>query len=134
MSNKIETIGLSEYIEKVKQDLKQFSVTDKDKWLLIDEIEIEFSVVATKEGGGSGKFSFKLGVPTIGETGVELGGEGKLGRERVQTVRLKLSPLLDKAQIIEELPPEELDKIRKNIKHSGIRGGNDDAVTGKDRA
>lgn len=129
----IETIGLAEYIDKVKQDLKQFSVDEKDKWLAIDEIEIEFSVVATREAGGSGKFSFKLGVPMIGETGVELGGEGKLGREKVQTVRIKLSPLLDKAQIVAGLSDEEVIGIKGNILANGVRSG-DDTATGKDRA
>ena len=133
MTDKIETIGLAEYIDKVKQDLKQFSVDDKDKWLVIEEIEIEFSVVATKEGGGSGKLSFKLGVPMVGETGVEVGGEGKLGREKVQTVRLKLSPLLDKAQIIEALSEEQKIDITDTTLASGIRSGGSEA-TGKDRA
>ncbi len=132
MTNNIETIGLAEYIDRIKQDLKQFAA-DEEKWLAIDEIEIEFSVVATKEGGGSGKFSFKLGVPTIGETGVELGGEGKLGREKVQTVRLKLSPLLDKAQIVAGLSQEELAEVTAAIEDYGVRSGDDDA-TGKDRA
>ncbi len=133
MTDKIETIGLAEYIEKVKQDLKQFSVADEDKWLAIEEIEIEFSVVATKEGGGSGKFSFKLGVPMVGETGVEVGAEGKLGREKVQTVRLKLSPLLDKAEIIEGLSAEQMADIKEATLASGIRSGGTEAA-GKDRA
>lgn len=133
MTDTIQTIGLAEYIEKVKQDLKHLSVADEEKWLAIDEIEIEFSVVATKEGGGSGKFSFKLGVPMVGETGVELGGEGKLGREKVQTVRLKLSPLLDKAQIVEGLSDEQIAQIKENTLASGVRSGDSEA-SGKDRA
>ncbi len=133
MTDKIETIGLAEYIEKIKQDLKQLSAADEEKWLVIDEIEIEFSVVATKEGGGSGKFSFKLGVPMVGETGVDVGGEGKLGQEKVQTVRLKLSPLLDKAQIIEGLSDEQIAGITKAVLASGIRSGGTEA-TGKKRA
>jgi len=53
----------------------------------LGDIELEFSVVATREGGANGKISFSvLGL------GFEVGGDGKIAREKTQTVKITLSP------------------------------------------
>jgi hypothetical protein len=130
-----QTIGLAEYIEKVKQDLlnEQYLSKDKTALLAIEEIEIELTVVATKEGGGSGKVSFKLGVPLTGEFGVEAGGEGKLTRENAQTLRVKLAPLITKEQILAKMTPAEKKTI-EDIAVKYIARGGDDEARGSDRA
>ena len=51
-------------------------------------IDLEFQVVAKREGGASGKISFH-----IFGTGAELGGSGKLADERTQKVKLVLNPV-----------------------------------------
>jgi Trypsin-co-occurring domain 2 len=53
----------------------------------LDSVDLEFSVVVTKEGGVNGKISFHvLGI------GAEVGGDGKYSQERTQKVSLKLTP------------------------------------------
>ncbi len=131
----MESIGLAEYIERVKQDLldEQFVKGGETPLFAVDEIEIELSVVATKEGSGSGKIGFKLGVPLTGEFSAEGGGGGKYGQEDTQTIRVKLQPLLNKEQILAQMSAEQLAAVQKQGLRHLARTGDDD-VSGSDRA
>lgn len=136
MTDKIETIGLAEYIHRVKQDLMQeqyLRSEDEPPLFNIEEIEIELSVVATKEGGGGGKASFKLGVPMVGEAGVELGSEGKYGKENMQTLRVKLGSLMTREEILAKMSPDQRAKIEESAINIITRSG-DDVVSGSKRS
>ncbi len=127
-------ISLAEFIHQVKQDLldEQFRQEGAAPLLAIREVEIEASVVATREGGGGARGGLKLSVPGLGEVGAETGVEGKLGRADTQTVRVRLAPFLDVEQLLAQMSPEELEKVQKQAKEHIARGGG--GTRGRDRA
>lgn len=57
--------------------------------LAIQTVDMEFSVVVKKEGGGDGKLKFSV----LG-AGIEGGLSGKLAHEQIQRVKLTLKPSL----------------------------------------
>ncbi len=140
--SKTKPIGLSEFIQQVKRDLldEQFIDAEGVPLVAINEIEVEVSVVATREGGGSAKggakAGLKLSVPGFGEVGGELGGElgmeGKLSRANTQIVRVKLGPLVNTEKLLAGMKPEELEKIqaqaRKYLARSGDRASTPDTA------
>lgn len=72
----------------------------------INSVELEFSVVAKREGGADAKIKFSiLGV------GAELGAAGKLALERTQKVKLSLTPISGVAE--PGVPPKKLAISRK---------------------
>ena len=89
MSNE-NSIGLAELIQQVKQELLT-QTTDNEKdipILAVDSVELELQVTVKKEG----KTGIKIYV-------LELGGGDR--RDDVQKVKVKLSPLLNKEQLLE---------------------------------
>ena len=90
MSSIKNKLGISDLIQKVKQDLlSEQSKTDPELFS-IDEIvlEINFTISGDIDGG------FNLGVVTLGS---------QVSEERVQKVTIKLTPIVSKSQMIEEL-------------------------------
>jgi Trypsin-co-occurring domain 2 len=74
--------------------------TDKGVQFRLGPIDLEFSVVATREGGPNGKIKFSLfGI------GAEAGGSAKFANERTQKVKLTLTPFRKGA----DGSPEEVD-------------------------
>lgn len=93
MSNN-KSIGLSELIEKVKAEL--LSPPDKNKevpFLFVESVELELQVTVKRDA----KTGVKVDVLSIG--GGEIGGG--LGQDKVQKVKVKLSPLFDKHEVID---------------------------------
>ena len=87
-------IGLSELIEKVKSEL--LSPPDKNKevpFLFVESVELELQVTVKRDGSAG----VKVDVLSLG--GAELGGG--LGRDNVQKVKVKLSPLFNKDEIVD---------------------------------
>lgn len=89
-----QPIGLSELIDQVKQEL----LTPPDKGgdppvFFVDSVELELQVTAKREGSAG----IKIDVVAIG------GGEagGNLSHEKTHTVKVTLSPLFEKAQLVE---------------------------------
>lgn len=79
-----DSIGLAELIEQVRQDLLSTGPDLGEVPIFsVDEISLELQVTVSKEGGGG----IKIHV-------IELGG--KVGRDDVQTIKLTLTPLIDK--------------------------------------
>jgi hypothetical protein len=115
------TIGLADLIAKVKQDL--LSVTPgKDEEaaiLFVDSVELELQVTVKREGNAG----ITIDVVSLG--GGEVGGG--ISRDDVHTVKVKLSPLFDKAQLLEwykDLHPNEvLPAIKQSF--NGLMKGND---------
>ncbi len=89
------TIGLADLVQKVKQDL----LSDPDgkgknaPFLFVDSVELELKVTIKYDGTAG----IKINVLSLG-SGEAKGG---LSREDVHTVKVKLSPLFDKAQLLE---------------------------------
>jgi hypothetical protein len=94
--NDNSSIGLAEFIQQVKQDLLSVA-PGKDKeapFLFVESVELELQVTVKRTGKAGGKAGLKINV-----LGVEAGGE--LGRDDVQKVTVKLSPLFDKEYLTE---------------------------------
>lgn len=93
-----ETIGLSELIDKVKQDLlfqasqKPNGKGDIPPILFVDSVELELQVTVKREGNAG----VKIDVLSVG------GGQagGAVAQEKVHTVKVTLSPLFEKEQLV----------------------------------
>ncbi len=128
-------ISLAEFIRQVRQDLlnEQYSRQGGAPLVAIQEIEVEVSVVATREAGGGATAGLKLTVPGLAEASSELAGEGKLSKANTQTVRVKLNPLLNAEQLLAQMSPEELAEIQAQAKKYLTRSTRG-AARGSDRA
>jgi len=110
-------IGLSKLIEEVRQEL----LPDESKpevvpLLYVDSIELELNVTVKKESNGK----FKIYV-------VDLGGKASI--DKGQIIKVKLSPLLSKEQILEDFKANQTKKSKAIIdlsEKSVVKGGNDD--------
>ncbi|MBW4513042.1 MAG: hypothetical protein KME64_42170 [Scytonematopsis contorta HA4267-MV1] len=102
-------IGLAEFIQRVKKELLTIDPADKDDTplLSIDSVELELQVTVKKEGGGG----IKINVLTFG------GGEasGKVSRDDVQKVTVKLSPLVSKEALINTYAKKNPEKYQEFV-------------------
>ena len=111
-------IGLAEIIEQVKQDL-QSTALDKDSeapLFSVDAVELELQVTVKHEG----KAGIKLYV-------VDLGGGAS--RDDVQKVKVSLSPLLNKEQLLslyKQRYPEKWKAFLATISDTLLKGNDDD--------
>jgi hypothetical protein len=115
-------IGLAELIAKVKQDLLS-APPGKEKEppiLFVDSVELELKVTVKLEGSGSVKINV-LPWTAGGEAG------GKISRDDVHTVKVKLSPLFDKAQLVEWYKDLRSDEVLPAVQGSidGLMKGTD---------
>lgn len=92
--NNASTIGLADLIAKVKQDLLSVAPGQDQEVpiLFVDSVELELQVTVKTEANAG----IKIDVVSFG--GAELGGA--VGRDDVHTVKVKLSPLFDKEQLL----------------------------------
>ncbi|MGC1310282.1 MAG: trypco2 family protein [Phormidesmis sp.] len=106
------SIELSELIEQVKKDLLTAVVArNSDTPLfLVESVELDLQVTAKREGKGG----IKVDVVSIG--GGELGGG--VSREQTHSIKVRLSPLLDKAQLLAWYRELRGDDIMPAIKRS----------------
>ncbi|MCP4697212.1 MAG: hypothetical protein GY862_10225 [Gammaproteobacteria bacterium] len=122
MQQDIELIPLSELIAKVKSDLlaQVDPESEETPLLFVDEIEITARVVAKREKGESGKAGLNLSVFGLG---VNAGVDSKTvaANELAQSITLKLSPLLTKAEYTAQLSPEKKGKIRATVEKGAVR-------------
>jgi hypothetical protein len=115
-------IGLAEFIQQVKKELlTTYPNSENDTTLLsVDSVELELQVTVKKESGGG----VKINVLQFG------GGElsGKVSRDDVQKVVVKLSPLLTKEQLLKAYYQKNPEKWQKLLDTSveGVLKGNDD--------
>jgi hypothetical protein len=87
-------IGLSDLINRVKQDLLSEQAKTGADLFSIDEVTIELSFVVN----GDIDSGFSLGVITLGS---------QVSEERIQKISLKLTPIMPKQQVIESLGEEQ---------------------------
>ncbi len=109
-----QNIGLSELIEQVKAELLA-PPQDKDKaktapFLFVESVELELQVTVKKEG----KAGVKVDVLSIG--GAELGSGS--GQDKIQKIKVKLSPLFEKEEIKEYYKAFRPNKVLPSIKKS----------------
>ena len=109
-----QNIGLSELIEQVKAELLA-PPKDKDKaktapFLFVESVELELQVTVKKEG----KAGVKVDVLSVG--GAEVGGG--VGQDKIQKIKVKLSPLFEKEEIKEYYKAFRPDDVLPSIKKS----------------
>jgi len=96
-------IELSELIENLRSELSQARKAGEGEELRFEvgQVELELSVVVSKEGSGSGSVRFWV---------IGLGGEVKASSAATQQMKLTLTPRLasgDKALVADEAEPGE---------------------------
>ena len=113
--------GLSELINQVKQEL--LTPPDKDgepPVFFVDSVELELQVTAKREGNAG----VKIDVVSIG------GGEagGALSQEKTHTVKVTLSPLFEKAKLVEWFKDVRGDQVMPTVARSldALMKGNDE--------
>ncbi|ACC83230.1 trypco2 family protein [Nostoc punctiforme] len=98
-------IGLAEFIQQVKKELlTTYPKNENDTPILcVDSVELELQVTVKTEGKGGIKIN------------VLLGGElsGGVSKDGVQKVKVQLSPLLTKEQILKAYYKENPEKWQK---------------------
>lgn len=90
-------LTLSELIDHIRDELMTPPDPTKQPFLYVEEIELEVGVTYSY----SADAGLKVNVVFF-----EMNGEGGQAKENVHTVRLKLTPLLSKAEILEQLKQE----------------------------
>ena len=105
-------IELSELIEQVKKDLLTSVVARNSQapLFLVESVELDLQVTAKREATGG----IKVNVLSIG--GGELGGGSSQGH--THSVKVRLAPLFDKAQLLEWYQELRGDDIMPAIKRS----------------
>jgi DNA replication protein DnaD len=96
MKSTKKSLGISELIRQIKEDLLSEQGQEDPKLFSIDEItlELNFTVSGDIDSG------FNLGVVTLGS---------EISEERVQKITLKLTPLVSKTQLLEQINSSQED-------------------------
>lgn len=107
-----QSVGLSELIHQVKKDLLTPVLDRKSDppILFVESVELELQVTASRDGNAG----VKVDVLSVG--GAEVGGG--LSHERTHTVKVQLSPLFDKAQLLEWYKDLYGDEVLPAVKRS----------------
>lgn len=113
-------IGLADLIEQLKQDL-QSTALDRDAAVPlfgVDVVELELQVTVKNEG----KAGIKLYVVDVG---------GGASRDDVQKVKVSLSPLLSKEQLLslyKQRYPEKWKAFLETISDTLLKGSDDPGI------
>lgn len=95
-------ITLNHLIEQIRQDLltppRATSSDDLYPFLFVDEIELEVTVTISSDKSAGGKLTVYV---------VEGDASGSTSNEQSHTVRLKLSPLIEKPEMASILKKDE---------------------------
>ncbi|MEO0374646.1 MAG: trypco2 family protein [Cyanobacteria bacterium P01_A01_bin.17] len=108
----VQSVGLAELIAKVKHDLLSTAPGgDRDTPLLfVDSVELELQVTVQHEASTG----IKIDVVAIG--GAEIGGD--INQEKVHTIKVNMSPLFSKEQLVEWYKDLYPDKVLPTIKQN----------------
>jgi hypothetical protein len=130
-----DSIGLSELIEKVKEEIS--TPPKSDQVFLVDKVELEIHVAVQKnvkidaEGSLEGKAELKLTVLNwdflnLGKTEVDANIKssiaGELNRQDIHTIKLTLLPAYKDEKFMAMLTPEEDSKSKEVTKKILYRG------------
>lgn len=122
-----QPIGLSELIQQVKIELLS-SVTDEKSAppiLFVESVELELKVAARRDGSAG----IKIDVLSVG--GGEIGGG--VSQEQTHTVKVHLSPLFEKAQLVEWYKDLYGEEVMPAVKRSldGLLKGNESDIASR---
>jgi hypothetical protein len=115
-----KTLPLGDVIEDLRDAIDeaiQRQGTGEAMLFKLEAVELEFQVVAKREGGANGKIKF-----SIFGNGAEAGASGKLSSEQTQKVKLKLTP--DTDVLISNRNPKPKNKTKGK---PGAEVGDDDS-------
>lgn len=90
MPSQKKSLGITELIQRIKQDLLDEQVNNTPKLFSIDEVNLEINFVIS----GDISSGFDFSVVTLGS---------KVSEERIQKITIKMSPLVSKQQLIDEI-------------------------------
>lgn len=115
--NEENLIGLAELIQQVKKELlTQSPDSETDIPIFaVDSVELELQVTVKKEAKGGMKIYV-----------LEMGGGGS--RDDLQKVKVKLSPLLNKEQLLaiyKKRYPERWQELLEKVSDAATKGGSD---------
>lgn len=111
-----KTIGLAEFISQIKWELLTADTgSEQIPLFLVDQIEIEMSVGATRSGEGG-----------ITIHVLELGG--KIEAEHIQKVCVTLTPILDRETRLRMLDPELTQAKRDQILRASVKGSTKESL------
>ncbi|MBN8580586.1 MAG: hypothetical protein J0L96_07935 [Anaerolineae bacterium] len=94
MSITTKELGLREFIKQIKNELLLSQSNPEEKFLYIEEIEIEINIVVS----GDINSGFNLGVITLGS---------EVKEDRIQKIKVKLSPLVSKENTFASMSKKE---------------------------
>jgi hypothetical protein len=125
-----DKIALGEFINTLKNELNL--VNQDSKIFLIDKVDLEIQVTASRKtsvkGSAEGKLDIEINVipglssVKFGEIGVSGEGSGEFTRQDVHTVKLSLTPAIFKKEFNELLDETELEELQKNTKKKVFLG------------
>lgn len=119
MSNEI---GLAELIEQVKRELlTTYPQKENDTPIfVVDSVELELQITVKKDGKGG----VKVNVLAFGGVDASTG----VSRDDVQKVKVKLSPLLSKEEILKAYYKENPEKWQQFLENTvqALTKGNDE--------
>lgn len=88
-------LGISDLIQRIKEDLLSEQGEEKTKLFSLDEITLELNFLVS----GDIASGFNLGIVTLGSD---------VSEERVQKIKIKMSPLVSKTQLLEKINNNEI--------------------------
>ena len=109
-NNQENPIGLAELVEQVKQELLSATPSkDNAPILFVDSVELQLQVTVKWEGKGG----VKVDIVSIG------GGElsGGMSRNDDHQVKVTMSPLFDKARLMEFYQTLHPNQVPTTVKH-----------------
>ena len=124
MTEQPELISLAELIEQVKSDLLNNPASKPAFY--IDGIEIAAQVVVSRNKTEGGKAGVGLNLSVIGfKADAGITTQTTLGSEMTQSVTIKLSPLMDKADYLASLTLAQRTEIKQQVRQGVVRGSGD---------
>jgi hypothetical protein len=90
MPSQKKSLGITELIQRIKEDLLDEKAQNTPELFSIDEVNLEINFVIS----GDISSGFNFSVVTLGS---------KVSEERIQKVAIKMSPLVSKQQLIDEI-------------------------------
>ena len=102
---KDQSIGLAEAVRALRDELTTAAANAEEAKLLfaLGPIEMEFTIVGTREGGSDGKVKF-----AIFGVGADIGASGKIATKQTHKVKLTLTPTLRSGGPDKAIPKVEI--------------------------